>query len=85
MPRSRGGGSVSGISGFGEENPRKVPVTDAIQQSTVNKGFLRMSGKSFAVPIKQNAINVCRRGILLIVVALPRELVSRKVSQRKQK
>ena len=68
-----------------EESPRKAPVTDVIQQSIVNKGFLRMSGKSFAAPIKQNAKNACRRGISLTVVVLPRELVARKVIQRKQK
>jgi hypothetical protein len=42
------------VSNLGEENPRKVPVTDAIRQNTANKGFLRMLGKSFAALIKRN-------------------------------
>ena len=64
---------------------KEVPVTDETLLSIVNKGFLRMSGKSFAAPIKQSARNACKQGTLLTVVVLLRELVARKVNQRKQK
>ena len=73
------------VSNLGEEKPRKVPVIDAIRQNTVNKGFLRISGKSFAAPTRQNVKSAHRRGILLTAVVLPRELAPRKVNQRKRK
>ena len=69
-----------------EENPKKVCVTGVILWNTVNRAILRKSGKNFAALIKQSAKNVCKWGILLIVVVLhARDLVARTVNQRKLK
>ena len=50
------------------------------------KDILRKSGKNFAALVQQSAKNVCKRGMLLIVVLLlAKDLVARTVNQRRPK
>ena len=79
---------MCGISGSkpGGGKSKRGPCHRCNSMEHSEQGYFEEVRKNSAALIKQSAKNVCKRGILLIVVVLhARDLVARTVNQRKRK